>query len=307
MDTAILSISLSGDDVGALFTAVAKDPFFGFPQVATWKIDGKEGKARQDWQSGVPREASKTATAFFDDENVRFMGLEVGSCVKAKLPWRVDVEALLAVIARLPCTLVAVGPLHRDWLSGELKLPNKLFGFAHHPYASFAAFKGAGHARLVSRRWVDHGGPWLAHHGANDTSLLQLHDLAADSRTANAQVRRAQERLGPGDTGGYIHPGFKRTLKLDVQYSGRDRKASIVVAKREVSQLEMLEAATLRGSNALGADSPIDAVAFVYIDEPQARRDLHELWLRGLECWTYIDGRETRIDEGYQPPPQRPW
>lgn len=81
-----------------------------------------------------------------------------------------------------------------------------------------------------------------------------------------------------------------------------------VVAKREVTPREMLEAAALRGSDAAGPGSPIETVAFVYLDEAQARRDLHELWLRELECWTYLAGRETRIDQDYVPAaPLRPW
>jgi hypothetical protein len=41
----------------------------------------------------------------------------------------------------------------------------------------------------------------------------------------------------------------------------------------------------------------------VFIQESEARQNLYELWLREIECWTYLDGVETRIDEDYSPPP----
>jgi len=168
-------------------------------------------------------------------------------------------------------------------------------------------FKGSGHDRLVSRRWLE-AGPWVVHRGADDLSVLQLHDFDADKDTAAAQVQASQERLGPSETGGVVMRKETRRYTFNLQYSPRARRATIVVAKREVTPREMLEATLLRGSNAAGPDSPLEHVAFLYIDEAQAQRDLHELWLHGLECWTYIRGVETRIDEAYVPPPRpRPW
>lgn len=301
-----LQISLSGDNMPALFEAVARE-LFGSATPAWVMIDGTEQKPWDGWQKEAPSRARSSANAHFDAD--RFVSIDPQYVVKAKTPWDLDIARLSELLSRLSWTLAAVRGIYPEWDEvPELRLPLKSFGNMHYGYGSFAAFRGAGHDRLVSRRWADHGGPWLTHRPGHDISLLQLHDLRADARTANAQVRRAQERLGPGDDAGLLQPNFKRRLTLDIQHSERDRRASIVVdPKRTVSPREMLEAAALRGTSVLGSDRHIDAVGFVYIDEDHARRDLHELWLRGLECWTYIAGRETRIDEGYVPPPSRPW
>jgi hypothetical protein len=303
-----LNISLSGPDLSALFRSVVAEPLFGAGQPQWLIVNGEEQQPWSGWERDLPGRAKSSASAHFAAD--RFISIDPANVVKAQAPWDVDVSALGGMLSRLPCALAAVRGIYPEWdQDPDLKPPLKSFGNMHFGYGTFAAFKGEGHDRLVSRRWVDHGGPWLAHHFDADVSLLQLHDLAADARTANAQLRRAQERLGPSDTGGLIQPNFKRKLQLNLQHSERDRRASIVVdPKREVTPREMLEAATLRGSSAAGADRHIDSVAFVYIDEPAARRDLHELWLHGLECWTYINGRETRIDDTYDPPPSpRPW
>ena len=55
-----------------------------------------------------------------------------------------------------------------------------------------------------------------------------------------------------------------------------------------------------------GPDQPIESVAYVFISEADARRHLHELWLRELECWAFADGKEIRLDLDYRPEPPSP-
>jgi hypothetical protein len=301
-----LKLSFSATDLAALFAAVASEPWFGFEgNPPSWKIDGAEHVLGDDWRSVVPGLAKSSVYASFGERFISLL-LDPGNCLLVGGPYPLAAATLCEVMCRLPCTLVAVSWIHREWRDDERRPPNRNLGEGHYVYGPFVGFKGPGHDRLLSRRWLRHAGPWRLHTAPNDVSLLQLHDLAADASTALAQFIPCQERLGPSDTGGLASLDFKRKLKLDVQYSGRDRKASIVVAKREVTPREMLEAARLRGSAVLGDDAPVDAVAFVYLDEAQARRDLHELWLRGLECWAYLDGVETRLDEAYAPPAAKP-
>lgn len=302
-----LQLSVSGDDPVALFRALANDPMFAGATATELMIDGETVAPWPTWKLDAPTRPSNSAAVTFETRH--WLYIKPGEVVKAVVPAVPDPDALMRLFERLPCTLASVRGFHAEWNTDpSLKLPLKGLGNGHHFYGSFVTFKGSGHARVVSRRWLEYGGPWQVHRGAGDLTLLQLHDLRADARTAYAQVRAVQDRLGPSDAGGLYIPSFKRTLTLQLQHSERDRKASIVVAKREVTPREMLEAASLRGSAAAGADRHIDAVAFIYIDEPQARRDLPELWLRELECWAYVGGRETRLDEDYRPAPfPRAW
>src|SRR5262249_49480648 len=152
-----------------------------------------------------------------------------------------------------------------------------------HAFGSFAALKGAGHRRMVSRRWLSHAGPWILHRGEPDISLVQFHDLAADAKTAFAQAKRGQERFGPTDSGGLFQHNFKRQLELSGEYSGRDKRfVSVVGPHREVTPREMLELASLRGDKV--GDDPVDRAGLLYVDEDQARRELPEVWLREIEC-----------------------
>jgi len=81
----------------------------------------------------------------------------------------------------------------------------------------------------------------------------------------------------------------------------------VVVHGRAVSQCEMLDACAARVYQPLGPDKPLAQVAYVFMTEDQARAYLHELWLRGLECWAIVEGREVRLDDSYEPgPPPKP-
>jgi hypothetical protein len=47
-------------------------------------------------------------------------------------------------------------------------------------------------------------------------------------------------------------------------------------------------------------------VAFVFVEEANARRHLHDLWLRGLECRWMSPRGEVRLDHYDAPPPAPP-
>jgi hypothetical protein len=67
----------------------------------------------------------------------------------------------------------------------------------------------------------------------------------------------------------------------------------------------MLEACMLR-IEPQDESKPIDRVAFVFMEEERARKHLHHLWLRELECWVVVKGQEKRLDEDYRPAPKKP-
>lgn len=183
------------------------------------------------------------------------------------------------------------------------------FGEGHYNLGWMCAFKGAGHDELVSRRWLEHG-PWRLIRGQNDLSIVQFHDLRADDETALEQAMPGHDRMCVPPENGFIWPQFSWDRLIDPEtralkglYDESAQTVMQVVAGRKVELWEMLEAAAIKSRQPLAM--PVRQVAYVFIDELNARAHLHELWLRGLEVRTFIRGRENRIDEDYQPPPPK--
>jgi hypothetical protein len=298
-----LQVSLSGDDLPSLFTAVAAEPPFGGAGAPEWfMLDGKRQAGKP-----VPPAAKVKKSIYLHLGNQHFVSYDVDAVVKASGPgWTPSAQAVLGLVERLPAALASVRGVYPEWDDDPSAFAMNLgFGNLHHPYGAFAAFKGKGHDRLVSRRWLEHG-PWKLHKGKGDVSVIQFHDLNADPRTAYAQAKKGWQHLGPDDAGGLFWPKFTRQTTLRTQYSGRDKRAMVVIESREVKPREMLDLRSLVGETT--SEGKVERVGFVYMDEGQAKRDLHALWTRGIEVWTYVRGAETRIDESYSPPPARsPW
>jgi len=178
-------------------------------------------------------------------------------------------------------------------------------GLASHGWA--CAFKGAGHDRLVSRRWLEYG-PWhLIRDEDSDLSFVQFHDLDADPETALKQAKPGHQRMGISKTGGFIQSIYDPFFELKGFYLEDEGILEVVVAGREVTQHEMLEACQARYHQPLDGKH-IDNVRYVFVEGEQvARTHLHELWLRELECWAIVDWQKVRLDADYDPgPPQKP-
>jgi hypothetical protein len=110
--------------------------------------------------------------------------------------------------------------------------------------------------------------------------------------------------MGYSDTGGYVQHIFTYSQDLKGLYYASERKMIVAVPYGErVSQREMLDACAARFYQALGEDKPLDNVAYSFVDDDAARAHLHELWLRELECRSFVEGVERRLDDVYQPPP----
>ena len=75
----------------------------------------------------------------------------------------------------------------------------------------------------------------------------------------------------------------------------------MLVQEREVSAEEMAVAAATRVYQIY--PEPVEQVAFVFMDEATARRQLPALWLHGLEVRAMTAQGERRIDLDYEPPP----
>ena len=216
-----------------------------------------------------------------------------------------DAQSVIEMIASLPWTLAAFPRFYKKWRdeSGNKYVPPG-FGDGNFQHGWACAFKGEGHNRLVSRRWLEYN-PWhLIRDEAHDISFVQFHELDADPATALEQAKIGHQRMGISNTGGYIKSQKYYTYQHEIRgvYIDEERKLDVVVIDREVSQREMLDFCAAKKYQILPENQPLERVAYVFAIQEEAAPYLHELWLRGLECWVYTpQGILTRIDEDYQP------
>jgi hypothetical protein len=163
----------------------------------------------------------------------------------------------------------------------------------------------------VSRRWLDFG-PWRVIRRPNDTTFIQFHDLAlTDPAEAYAQAAPGLERMGNSPIGGHI--AFHRSGLLEIAgkglYRASERLLEVVVGPgNTVPPRSMLANCALRleHEETQPATGRIERIAYVFVDEGDARAHLHELWLRELECWVADDRGKRRLDLDYHPIPSPP-
>ena len=211
-----------------------------------------------------------------------------------------DPKSILEFLTRLPFELFVMSIAQDYWPENDYRAPaisgeHALFGWG-------MAFKGAGHEHsIVSRRWLEHG-PFRTLHGANGTTLVQFHDLDADGPTSLAQAKPGHAWIVEG----FLRRRHRYRHSIGGIYTKQDRLLRIVINGREVSPEEMLDACAARRDRRNDPEKPIDNVAYIFVDEGEARVHLEALWLRGLEC-RVADGRgERRLDDAYRPTITKP-
>jgi hypothetical protein len=217
------------------------------------------------------------------------------------------VEQALSWIEALPFEACSIGSIYPDeWI----KMDVEIFGLGH-PQGSYGwacAFRGKGHDRLVSRRWLDFG-PWRVVRRPGDLTLVQFHDLDVDAETAAHQATPGHERMGLSRVGGYLRVPYQFSQDVEGLYIAERRTLEIVVPPGDkVEQVRMRDACAVRYQHRIDppAEERIDQVAYVFVDEADARAHLHELWLRELEVWL-VDGEgKRRLDLDYHPTPRKP-
>lgn len=161
-------------------------------------------------------------------------------------------------------------------------------------------FKGKGRELFASPRWLDHG-PWLLERHEPDITYVQLYDLALEGEAAWQQGRRAMARLSDGF---FTEFGLSYVEQRGA-YSPDERTFSVVKTDQGIGQFELRQLCLLRAKNRHHATEPIERLRVIFTEERDARRHLHELWLREIECWALTeDGRRIRLDLEYQPPPR---
>lgn len=312
----MLQISAVGPDPRELFAKIATSPPFAQRLPLDVSVDYEEITFGKDWLreafgrgSGLPVSAS-----WLGQYGEQYTGPILNVERWGLVSWRIrdeeipPIDSVFAFITGLPIEILVIGPLFEDRVSnappgewdGDRK-PSVGLSEGHRKHGLGVMFRGKGHERLVSRRWLEYG-PWLVRRMEDDTTWIQFHDATADAETAWAQAARAHERMGISDVGGYLQHDYVFESSISGLYKQADRTLTISRSSVPLTQVEMLDLCAYRAQMRDDAKQPVDRIRVLFWDERDARRHLHELWLRELECW-YVDaqGREVRADEGYQP------
>jgi hypothetical protein len=301
----------------------AHDPGLVFDQVASWPAfsSGAPSRVMMGHDEVPPREWRRIRDAQNPLGGIAIWeGIHAYSNVLSTVPslgrvsfrineWTSSARDTLDALVALRHDVVCIGALYQEeWATLDVRRWS--FSRQHVDHGWGCLFRGAGHDRLVSRRWLDFG-PWRVVYLPNDTTFIQFHDLAiTDPMEAYEQAKVGHQRMGIDPIGGYIQ-GIDPTVIAQVRgfYAPDQRRLEIVVAPRiEVSQQEMRVACALRLHHRLTnqAQGRVEQIAYVFIDRVDAEAHLHELWLRELECW-YVDERgKHRLDAEYHPTPTPP-
>jgi hypothetical protein len=306
-----LLASLSAPGALQLLLATAKLPAFASVLPAKLEVDDEEPPVTREWVNELCR-TKHDGCAFWDNKEKQVEIRPKSDLVTFSIPDGFSTVAdALALLEPLPFELGILGsPFSSEWSAADDN--RRGFGRSTIDHGWGVIFRGKGHDRLASRRWLDFG-PWRVLHLANDTTLVQFYDLAVpEAAAAYEQARPGHERMGISPTGGYIAWHMSNLLKNAGKglYDPDTRSLQVVVAPGiVVTQAEMICNAALRLHHRLTrpAHNPIDRIAYVFIDMADARAHLHELWLRELECWAFNEqGQKVRLDLDYHPTPSPP-
>lgn len=280
-----MKATVSGSDVSAIFTAFAKLPAFD-DEPSEIKLDDKEMPAGTDWRAS----SAKQIWVTWGDDAMLWKTPERVLAEHSALAD--DLPAFTRWLAKVPFEIACIDSPHRAAWKGY-RGPG--FGDRHIALGWGVMFKGAGHDRLVSRRWLDQP-MWTYTKLDRDTSLVEFHSLDDDAQTALEHAKVGHERMGITDTGGYMQPTWPIKSKLDGVHDAKHKAFKVPVASRPLEQREMLDLCVYR------RDHGNELCGFVFVIGPdEAQPYLRELWLRELGCWAIVRGNETRLDSDVTP------
>ncbi|MCC6644643.1 MAG: hypothetical protein IT374_03600, partial [Polyangiaceae bacterium] len=290
-----LIYSFSSEDIGATARAVVEQGLTPVGRPEELEIDMQSVPVDDDWVDTLVAGLGKRPSASWH-EMVDAITLERDGVRGLTHEFELEPAALVRRLGRIPFTVASFATFH-DW---SYRSPS--LGDGHHRLGWGCAFQGAGHARVVSRRWLATG-PSRLLRGPNDTTLVQFHDFAVGMDEARAQAESAHADL----LAGFLARDHRFATELAGLHKGNDRSLVFVVHRRVVSAAELYDAAAARWLQPLGPEKPVDKVVYVFIDRAEAEEQLPLLTRYGHHVHLIEDdGVERRIDDAYAPRVERP-
>jgi hypothetical protein len=196
---------------------------------------------------------------------------------------------------------VAFGGKRPGWPQTPALLPGQF------PPGWLIAFKGEGHRYLVSQRWLDYAPVLVEKRG--DMTLVQLHDLNADDQTALQQAEASWLAMGNTESGGFLPRNLKPKEGVNGIFDPEDGSMSVLVVGRDPTLRELQEACVARNFRGAADGSEIKKIVYLFSEPERAEKHIYDLWLRGIECHAFLQGKEVNLSAGYQAPqPEKiPW
>jgi hypothetical protein len=298
-----LSVCVSGGARAEVVDALAKNPLYAMPP-PKMKIKREVVRPPASWSKTLGASDVEARALWPEDpeDDHALKSIIVNpdfDSVYAHAPDAFDdPEQVCAFLEALPFTLCTIGDVGLHSVAADN--PKSFFG---HPAMGWGcAFRGKGHDVLVSRRWLEYG-PWQLIRRPNDLSIVLFHDLDADFETAKKQAGPGHVRMASWSDGGYMRG---QQAALNGLYKAKEHMFQVIVNPgQELNQKDLTNACAARAARQTGEER-IERLAYMFMDEQDARPNLHELWLREIEVW-YVDGTgKHRLDDEYKPMPTPP-
>jgi hypothetical protein len=170
---------------------------------------------------------------------------------------------VLDQIKKINWEVAVFSSLHYEW--EELNYDAPGFGGGLGVLGWGCAFKGEGHNRVVSRRFLEFN-PWrVIRDEEHDITLIQFHDLEASPELALEQARVGHDIMAKPLEGGF----YQRNLRLsNVDFSGvyepEDQTLRVMIPVGEiVTRAQMMDACKIRHFQLGGEDQPLKNVGLV--------------------------------------------
>ena len=219
--------------------------------------------------------------------------------------YEVNPVDVLKILETFSFEIASFSSLHHQWLNPVEPYAAPSFSNFHLPHGWACAFKGNGFKRLVSLQWLDYG-PWKQHIGNSNTQLFQFHEMNVDARTALQQATTGHKLMGISDEGGFIQSDYVYKYNNPGLYESENELLKVIVHGLMITKRQMLDACALKLYQGLGKDKPLKNVRYIFMTEEEATHHLHDLWLRNLQCYAIIKGKEIRLDDQYHPETKKP-
>ncbi len=294
-----LKISISGKDNLSLFKEINQLIYFRKYSPQNVYIDNVDYHG--DWQTIDELIAlSKEEIFIYFGEDTYIQLIKKYIVYFGIRNFNISTQNILPLIQDIPFEIAVIGSLYTEWANPQIMYLSPGFSCSHLFHGWACTFKGDGHDRLVSRQWLEHG-PWRTTYFENDITFIEFHQLGLSSDEALNQCRQGHQIMGISDSGGFIQSDYVYEYRDFGIYVPETQVLKVVVFGEEIPDRKLLDSAALLKLQGLGEKYPLVAIHYVFIEEEQAQKYLHKLWLYGLDCRALIDGIEISLAENYHP------
>lgn len=260
------------------------------------RVDAKEFEL-SELSPQIIADSKYHVIANWDDASNRQLSLEQPDTLRLYQEFLMpDIDQVLNWLSQKTFSVCIGGRIFADW---PASVSDKILFPGQYEMGWMLAFKGEGHRYLVSERWLDYAPVKV--HRLGDVTLIQFHDLHTDSQTALAQAQLGWKLFDRSIGSGFLGSYKRKSDYFDGQYNADEGALYVTVFDHEPSLEKIKDACYAREFLQFEDGQPINKIIYVFIEPELANRWVYELWLRNIECRTFIDGAEVILSDAYVP------